>query len=90
MKRPSVPAQIVWTVAALACALPGIAAHASPSLEDEVMLAAAREGNVALFRAMIKAGANAHVRDDSGNNALVFAALSDQRRDAARGAWVQG
>ena len=47
-----VPAQIVRTPAVLACALPGIAAYASPSLEDEVMLAAAREGNVALFRAM--------------------------------------
>ena len=40
MKLPSVPARIVWTVVALACALPGICAYASPSLEDEVMLAA--------------------------------------------------
>jgi len=65
-------------LAALALALCGFAACASPGPEEEVMLSAARAGNVVLFRAMIKAGANVHARDDSGNNALVFAALSDR------------
>jgi len=49
---------------------------ASPSMEEEVMLSAARTGNVALFRSMIKSGANPGACDDAGNNALVFAVQS--------------
>ncbi|HYA65207.1 MAG TPA: ankyrin repeat domain-containing protein, partial [Burkholderiaceae bacterium] len=66
-----------WRWAALVGVLLAVAAGARTSPEEDVLRSAARAGNVALFRAMIKAGANFNARDASGNNALVFAALSD-------------
>jgi ankyrin repeat protein len=64
-------------LAALACALLAPAAWAQTTAQEDVMFAATRVGNVALFRAMIKAGANITALDDAGNNALVLAATSN-------------
>ncbi len=60
-------------LAAQMSAAPASAATA----EEDVMFAASRVGNVALFRDMIKAGAKVDARDAGGNTALVYATLSD-------------
>ncbi|MBV8211041.1 MAG: ankyrin repeat domain-containing protein [Burkholderiaceae bacterium] len=51
-------------------------AHATTPQED-MMLAAARDGNVPLFRQMIQYGASPYAQDASGNNAVVFAVEGD-------------
>lgn len=58
-------------VASLICASLPVAAQLLP--EEEVLLSAAKQGNLTLFRSMMQAGASAHVRDAGGANALVWA-----------------
>jgi hypothetical protein len=55
-----------WTTPAAAQLMP----------EEEVLLSAAQQGNLSLFRSMLQKGASAHVRDEGGANALVWAADS--------------
>ena len=66
------------SVATLFFSLIVSAAGATPTPQEEVMLSAAKAGNVALYRAMLRDGANYGARDDSGKNAVVIAALSDR------------
>lgn len=72
----SFPLRTLSLLVATAGLLAG-SAWANPSMEEEVMFSAAKAGNVALFQAMLKAGANANARDAVGNTALIYAALSD-------------
>lgn len=45
--------------------------------ENDIALGAARQGNVLLWREMLKLGASPQARDASGNNALVMAVLGE-------------
>jgi ankyrin repeat protein len=62
----------------LTCAaLSAVAVAHAETLQEDVMLAAARDGNVSLFRQMVQSGASPFARDPSGNNAVVFATQGD-------------
>jgi Ankyrin repeats (many copies) len=56
---------------------------AVPVPENEMALAAARQGNLPLWRDMLKLGATPLARDAGGNTALVMAVLSE-REDMLR------
>ena len=77
--RPGSPVipRLALVVAALAFG-PAMPATAKPTMEEDVMFSAARAGNISLFLAMVKAGANPTARDAGGNTALILAAQSDQ------------
>jgi ankyrin repeat protein len=64
---------VVW---ALGMAGVSGAVKAQPLPEEEVLLSAAKQGNLSLFRNMLQLGASAHARDADGANALVWAADS--------------
>ena len=60
-----------------------------PVPENEMALVAARQGNLGLWREMLKLGASPHARDAGGSNALVMAVLSE-REDMLREVLQQG
>lgn len=76
-RRGASLAGAVFAALAIATAMPPATAQVTLP-EDEMALAAARQGNVALWRAMLAQGASPHARDAAGNGAVLLAVMGER------------